>query len=194
MASLVVVTGPAIDPVSLTDAKAHLRVTNNSEDAVIGGKLKAARRWCEHHCRRGFITQTLRLRFDSFPELIRLPYGACASITSITYVDEDGVTQTLASGRYQSDLDGMPARVGPAYGYNWPATRAQMNAVAVTYVVGAATADDDVKAAVLMVLADLYENREASIIAATYAPNPAVLSLLSPHRCDILGLALSEPD
>ena len=176
----------------------HLRVTHTDEDTLIAGRIKAARRWCERYCRRGFMTQTLRLRLDEFPDdddgLIRLPFGTTASVSSITYVDFEGATQTLAADRYQTDLDTVPARIAPAYGYIWPATRCQMAAVTVTYVVGAATADDDVKAAILLVMADLYENREASIIGASYVANPAVLSLLAPHRCDLLALELSEAD
>lgn len=192
MASLAIVTAPAAEPVTSVEAKAHLRVTSSAEDTLIADRIKAARRWCERYCRRGFITQTLRLRMDAFPEMLRLPFGTTASVTSITYVDGDGTTQTLAADRYQTDLDTVPARIVPAYGYSWPATRSQLAAVTVTYVVGASAADDDVKAALLMVLADLYENREASIIAASYVANPAVQSLLAAHRCDVLGIELDE--
>lgn len=198
MASLAVVTAPTVEPVTVIEAKTHLRVTSTAEDTLIAGRIKAARRWVERYCRRGLMTQTLRLRMDEFPDdgdaVIRLPWGTATSVTSITYVDGVGTTQTLATDHYQTDLDSVPARIAPAYGYCWPVTRCQFAAVTVTYVVGSATADDDVKAALLMVLADLYENREASIIGASYIANPAVQSLLAAHRCDVLGAELDEAD
>ncbi len=197
MSSLVVVTAPTVEPVTLADAKAHLRVTSNAEDALISARIKAARRWCERYCRRGFITQTVRLRMDEFPDeddgdVIFLPWGKVASVTSITYVDTGGTTQTMDAADYITDLDNVPARVSPAYGYLWPLAREQLGSINVTYVVGASTAEDDVKAALLLVLGDLYENREASIIGASYVVNPAVEALLAPHRCDILGAELES--
>jgi len=191
MASLVVVTPPASEPLTLAQAKSHLRITSSAEDSDITGMITAARKAVERWCKRGLITQTVRLRLDAFPVVaIRLPWGRAASITSVTYVDTDGDTQTLAS--YHSDLDSLPARITPAYGESWPQTRDQLAAVSVTYVVGAAAADEDVVAAIKLLIGDMYANREASVIGVSVAENPAVRALLDPHCIDLLGLELDQ--
>lgn len=67
---------------------------------------------------------------------IRLPGGQLQSVSSITYYDDNGDLQTLASSMYQVDNQQVPGRVVPSYGNVWPTTRSQLNAVAITYTVG----------------------------------------------------------
>jgi len=190
MASLVVTTEPA-EPVTLAEARLHLRVTSTAEDTKITGLIAAARQSVERWCNRGLITQTVRLRLDAFPDgCIRLPWGKAASITGVTYVDTDGSTQTLTG--YQSDLDAVPARLAPAYNENWPQTREVLGAVNVTYVVGAASVSADIHSAMLLMIGDMYASREAVVLGTIVADNPTVAALLNPHRLDLLGLELEQ--
>lgn len=183
----VVTTEPTVEPITLAEAKTHLRVDHNDEDDYIESLIIAARQWAENETHRRFINTTLRLSIDCFPEVIRLPGGKTQSITSIVYIDTAGVSQTLSTSYYTTDTDSEPARIVQAYGYAWPAIRYDPNAVKVTYVAGygaAATAvPDGIKAAISLVVGNLYENREATISGTIIAEVPmAAKALLDPFR------------
>lgn len=169
--ALTCTTAPEQEPVSLEDAKEHLRVEGEDEDALIAMKLAAARSELEETIRRAIITQTWRLKLDAFPDGagdILLPRPPLQSVTSITYVDADGATQTLATSVYEAQADEEPARVTLKYGQNWPAVRDQPNAVTVTFEAGYGDSPEDVpaplRAWLLLRMAELYENREPTVI------------------------------
>lgn len=131
----VVYTAPAEEPITASEAKLHARFDSSSLDTEIAILIKAAREYAELELGRKIITQTLDTYFDEFPDEIRLM--PLQSVMAITYTDTNGDTQTLSASAYQVDAVGQPARIVPAYGYDWPSTRAgQLNAVKVRYVAG----------------------------------------------------------
>ena len=155
---------PATEPVTSAMAKAHLRLDTSDDDTAITRLITAARRWVEEHFWLGIVTQTWDLTLCEFPceDWIELPRARnAASITSITYVDGDGASQTLTQNTdYELDAKSRPGRVRLCYGKSWPSTRAQWNAVVVRYVVGwsDATVPAGIVSAILLVLSWLYEN------------------------------------
>lgn len=64
---LIQTSAPATEPVSLIEAKEHLRVDWDSDDALISALISAAREFAESICRRVFITQSWKLVLDGFP-------------------------------------------------------------------------------------------------------------------------------
>ena len=182
--ALVLVTPPAGEPVSLTEARAHLRVSADDEDALIAGYILAARQWVERTTQRKLATQTWDWQLDEFSPCLTPPVSPLQSVTSIQYTDPDGALQTLPSSEYQVDTGSLLARIAPAYGKAWPATRAQLHAVTVRLVIGYSTAmPEEFRHAILMLVAHWYENREAIAAPNAGAPVPlGVQSLLSPHR------------
>lgn len=184
VSNVVVTSAPAVEPVTLAEAKAHLRVEDEQDNAYIELLIKSAREHCETVTRRAFITQTLRLDLDRFPEEIRLPRPPLSSVSSVSYVDVDGATQTFTD--YTVD-DYDPARLVPAYGYSWPSTRDVNKAVSVTYVAGYGAAGSSVPApirqAMLILIAHAFEYREPVIVGQTIAEVPmSVDMLLNPYR------------
>lgn len=138
---------PPATPVSLTEAKAHLRVSDSDSDDLILGHIEAAAGFCERHTNRAFVEQTWAMKLDDFPRAygdrgryIELPKPPTLSITSITYVDADGATQTLASNQYVFHADEWQPFIAEAFGVTWPNTRCQPGAVTVTFVAGYAQA------------------------------------------------------
>lgn len=179
--TVVVYTAPATEPVSLTEAKLHLKVDGTDDDNLITALIKAARMQAEHETRRALITQTIDVYLDAFADEILLP--PITAVTAIIYVDENGTTQTLAADQYVVDIYSEPARVVPAYGVSWPATREQNNAVKLRCTAGwanAAAVPEAIKSWMLLQIGHWYANREAA--AARLDPLPFVECLLDPYR------------
>jgi uncharacterized phiE125 gp8 family phage protein len=183
-------TAPTEEPVTLAEARGHLRVpsADTTQDALLQGILiPAAREHCESWTHRRFITQTWELTLDCFPGWqIELPNAPLQSVPSITYVDAAGATQTLAGSGYQADARSEPGRLMPACGAVWPSTRGDTcNAVTITFVCGyglAAKVPRPLKSAILLTLAHLYRNREANSDFKLHDMPFGVPELLSPYR------------
>ena len=158
----------ASEPVSLSDAKANMRVTDSSEDALIGTLIAAARQMAENLLGRALITQTWRKTIDAFADAIELPYAPVIAVTSVKYLDLDGAQQTLSTNSYYLDNRSEPAWLVPAYGYVWPDTLLTANAVEVTYTAGYGVDGTAVPAAIkqwiLLAVGAMFENREAFVI------------------------------
>jgi len=169
--SLNVKTAPTVEPISLVEAKAHLRVDYTDDDTLITSQIKAVRQKAEIDTKRSFITQTLELRLDSFPcGEIKLLRPQVQSVTSVKYIDTDGVEQTWDSGDYTVDIYSLPPTIYPAYHESYPSTRRIRNAVTIEYIAGYGDAATDVPdnliAGMKMLLGHLYEHREATIQSA----------------------------
>lgn len=183
--STVVVTQPAIEPVSVADAKAHCRVVTTDDDSYIEALIAAARQYVEDNTRRKLITQTLDWRRDyGFPRgYIELPYPPLQSVTSVTYVDGDGTTQTLSTSKYSVDTNSHTPRIYPVYSESWPTCRTEPNAVTVRYVAGYGDAASDVpqglRHAIKLLVAHWYEAREPIVTGTIVAQIPmSVQSLI----------------
>jgi len=181
---------PTIEPVTLAEARVHLRIDNTSDDLLIERCITAARRFCEHWTQRQFITATWKLYLREFPSgegEIVLPRPPIGSVTSIAYIDTNGATQTLAAGNYRVTAGRTPARIEPAYDCAWPGTRDVSEAVIVTYTAGygatAASVPADLRAAILLMVTHLYEFRQPVIAGTiTKAVELSVTSLLDTFR------------
>ena len=128
---------PAVEPVSLTDLKAHLRIDHSNDDAALTALLSMGRQSVERDTGRSLITQTWVLRCDDWPQYcIELHHPPVQSVTSITYLDLAGATQTWTSSKYVVDIYSRPGLIRPAYGESWPSIRGDERGIAVTYVAG----------------------------------------------------------
>jgi uncharacterized phiE125 gp8 family phage protein len=129
-------TAPTDEPITLEDAKTHLRETGTDEDDLILSLIQAAREYVETFTSRALMPQTWYWKADRFPvcEPVWLPRPPLVSITSVSYVDETGATQTWAATTgYQlsqpSRAESAYAQLAPAYGTSIPTTRYQFDAV-----------------------------------------------------------------
>jgi uncharacterized phiE125 gp8 family phage protein len=175
-------------PVSLDEAKAHLRVDSADEDALIEALVEAAQAHVEQYTGLYLAEQTVKLRAWGFDlGASRLPAGPVSEVTSITYTDIDGTVQTLSPDLYVAILYGLSPMISPAWGQCWPAHRCFPGSVVVTVTAG--FADDEcpapIRQAILMIVGDLYANREAVVIDAsrvTMIENPTADRLLANYR------------
>src|SRR5207302_4009886 len=172
----------ATEPVSLAEAKAHLRVDFPDDDQMIAEMISTARMRVESRAYLRLITQTLALSVDRFPYAFSSPpaYGVwpyttnprmsaielpppVQSITSITYDDPSGTVQTLSPTVYDLEIDSLPALVFPQTGQVWPATTNEPDAVLITFVAGfgsAAQVPPILVHACKLLIGHYYNNRE----------------------------------
>ncbi len=185
------VVGPTEEPVTLAEAKTHLRVDHDADDTLIMGLIATARRSCEFGARRSFVTQTREMALCAWPPAsgFKLPMPPLQSVESITYLDEAGATHTVTASDYRVYTNVEPGIVALKSNTAWPsATLAVGPSITVRYVAGyglASAVPDDYKSAMLLMIGHLYENREAVITGtiATVLPM-AVASLLKNERVD----------
>ena len=117
---------PSAEPLSLAEAKLHLRVDADitEEDGLIAALIVTARQQAEHRTGRALVSQQWRLGLDQFPDdSLELPKPKLVSVQSVTYLDSNGTRQTLAGGDYEVITDELVGRLVPAFGKSWPACR-----------------------------------------------------------------------
>lgn len=142
--ALKLITPPAAEPLTVADMAAHLRCDLTDQALYIEALIKAAREAAENETARALITQTWDLTLDAFPVVsnrnpragISLPLPPLVSITSITYIDTAGITQTCVPSTYLCESSTDSAIIVPSYGQSWPATRNQLGAVTVRFACG----------------------------------------------------------
>lgn len=160
---LKLVTAPASEPVSLTEAKARLKVTTTDFDADITAMIGAARAAAENETGVALVTQTWSLYLDAFParRVITIPRPPLASVTWIKYYDADGVQQTLSSSTYYVAVGVDPGRVVLKQSQTWPTIeQGRPEAIEVRFVAGVAAASvpKEVSDAILLIVAHRFEN------------------------------------
>ena len=172
------------EALSLTEVKNQLKITATDGDASLRFFISSVRRTVELMIGKTLITSTWRVKLDSFPDQICLPMAPVQSVSSISYVDSDGVDQAFTD--FQFDEDG---RLAPAYDFDWPDTRDQFGAVTITYIAGkthAGKVDQDIKHAMLLLVGAAEVGREDIVIGAgvivSELKNHAAANLLAPHK------------
>jgi uncharacterized phiE125 gp8 family phage protein len=158
-----VIAPPSVEPVTLDEAKLHLRVDGTADDALIEALISAAREECEHLLERSLARQSLQLLLDEWPEEIRVPRPPLYSVTDIQYVGADGALAALAATDYAIDLGQEPSWILPALDTEWPALAEVANAVVVSYVAGYDPAECPplIKQWIKLRVGTLYAYREA---------------------------------
>lgn len=193
------ITEPAFEPVTLEEAKLHLRVDHTEDDLLISEYIKASRMFVEKFTARALVAQTWELVIDSFPSSeIQLPLPPLQSVESIKYDDSAGVEQTLGTTQYEVDTVSEPGWVVPVI-TGWPSgTFNGINAVRIRFVAGYASANSppidtvpsSLKSAILLQVGNFYANRESQVVGTivNQLPTGGILHLMRQYRV-ALGMA-----
>lgn len=185
------VTAPAVEPVTLAQAKAHCRVDISEDDALISALITTARVYIEGQTHRALIAQTWDFTYDGFPCPFRLPVAPVIDVPNVSYVDTSGATQTLlgspALTNFRSVLDTDTPYLVPLYNESWPDARCEPNSVTVRAICGYGTARRTVPPpltqAMLLLVAHWYEQRESVNVGNITTELPfTVEALISPYR------------
>lgn len=179
--SLVRVSEPVVEPVSLAEAKQHLRIDSdfNEDDSYVVSLITAARHWVENYVDRTLIRTQLRMKLDYFPTwdlpLPRPP--VMADTVTVQYVPSDsalGYSLTPFTN-FRTDRDSTPGIIRPQWNGTWPTCRGAENDVVISWWAGYGTTGADVpvpaRHAMLLVLSHWFRNRE-SVSDGRFAPVP----------------------
>lgn len=166
------ITPPSTEPIDLSTLKLHMRVDFADSDVLLDSYITAAREYAEETYDRALITQTWDFPMDTFPwdqQSIELPIWPLASVTSVTYYDNNNNPTVWPSTNYFVDSVSKPGRIVLGFGQGWPAvTLRPANAVVIRYVAGygadASFVPWRTKVALMMLVDHWYENN-APIIA-----------------------------
>lgn len=184
MSNLLLFSGPAVEPVTIAEAKAFLRLDTADDDALVAAAIVAARQACESFTGRALITQSWQLYLDHWPERdITLPHPPLQSVTSIKTFDADGVGATLDPATYWVDASALPGRVRRCSDAVWPSPGRDVAGIEITFVAGYGDSWNEVpqslRQGILMTIANFYEYRDALHPVSLPAP---IAALWQPYR------------
>lgn len=171
----VVTAAAGSEPLTAAEAKNHCRVDVTDDDTLITNLIVAARTVVERYTGRVLIDTTLKAYGDCFADEMVIPDPPLIAVTGVTYIDEDGVEQTLSTDVYQVSAGIEPARIWLKYNQTWPAVRVEKQAVRIAYRAGwanAAAVPQPLKQAMLLLIGAWYEHREEIITGTIVASLP----------------------
>lgn len=171
-----------MEPFSTGEALAHLRVDGDADHAYVTLLVATARARVEQDTHRALPVQSWTLALDSWAPCIELPLPPLRSVSEVRYIDTDGATQILASSAYRVDTSGEAGRIAPAFGSEWPQTRAIIGAIEIDFDAGYDVVPMPLQHAMKLLIGHWYENREQVVTGtiATSMPD-GVAALISPY-------------
>ncbi|SNS53293.1 phage conserved hypothetical protein, phiE125 gp8 family [Sphingomonas laterariae] len=180
-----------MEPVTLSEAKAHLRVFDSSEDDLIRGLIITAREWIEGYTGQLLVRGQVSQSFDRWANPLRLRAWpiAIGAQAVVSYVDPEGGDQMVASSRLSAGS--RPARLSPVLGALWPAAAPVADAITVTVNAGYAdrtAVPRSLRQAMLLLIGHWFANREAVNIGNITSDIPMTVEALAhPHRLPVIG-------
>lgn len=160
-------TPPSTTPISLIEAKAHVRVDSDDDDTVLTAFIGAAVAHLDGQgvLGRAMVTQSWSQWVSQTPGWVRLTVGPFQSLTSVEYYDTENALQTASLTDFEIRLDGDFVLIKPKADHVWPPAYIRQDAIKITYVAGFGDAATDVpqsiRQAILLMVGHWYENREA---------------------------------
>jgi len=160
-----VTTAPVNEPWTLAEVKSYLKIDDSNEDSMLNTLIKGARMVAESYLNQGLITQTVTEKLDRLGDpTIYLSVSPVLAVSSFQYANSENTTATFAATDYVVDTFSKPARLNLGYGKTWPTLYGNINDVTITYTVGYGTESSavpfQIRQAILLMVADTYENRQ----------------------------------
>ena len=206
-----VITQPTEEPITLDEAALHLKLDSIDsppeyhDAARVQWLISAAREYCEQYLGRSLAVQTLEYGSNTFGHDvngIELPMGPVLYVIGASYVNGDGLTVPLDDGtgsptnpQFELDDFSTPQRVRLPFNGTWPTARSHPGSVRIQYVAGYSTQITSptpdyplpyaLKAAILLVLGDLYDNISNSVERPLTEIPIGAKVLMSPYRLNM---------
>ncbi|KQZ01664.1 hypothetical protein ASD45_12970 [Pseudolabrys sp. Root1462] len=183
--SSILLTAPAVEPLSLAEAKAFLRVEHNDDDDVIGSLIASARIHVEAQTRRALITQGWRLTRDAWPAAGRLNVvpAPLKALTAVRVYDGGGNAASLDLQSFVVDTAGSAIAFAP-WAVAQPGRSVAGIELDITAGYGDAAGDvpEALRQAVRLLVAHWYENRGLATPGAVTVLPATVAALIAPYR------------
>ena len=186
---LILTSGPAVEPISLEDAKLHSRVDGDSEDLLIGSLLLAARLHIERNLDLALISQSWSLYLDQWPDapFVELPLAPLISINAVRLYSATDTFVTLDPALFVTDTASRRPRLARRDNQRWPLPGRPIKGIEIAFTAGFGASADDVpmpvRQAVRMLVAHWYEAREPVLLGEKSDPVPSTVSdLIAPYR------------
>ena len=187
--SLTPLAPPAQEPVSLAEAKAHLRVDIADDDALISRLITGARNQLERALNRALITQSWTWALDAWPKgyAVPLPLAPVQSVDQVRIYSADDASTILPAASFMLDGLGSPPRLIRRGAAAWPVPTRTGNGIAIDFTAGHGTQPTDVPAALriatLVLVAHWYEHRDLAASPGGPGGLPAMVrDLIDPYR------------
>ncbi len=186
MTAPTLVTPATEAPVSLAEAKLHLKLDGTDDDALVEALIEAASAACRAHTGRELVEQTWRLALDEAPgEILTLPRPPLVAVTGIVAYDDADAPTTMALSGVFVDAASIPGRVILRRGARWPTLGRVANGLEITFVAGygprASSVPAPLRQGILALIAERYEHREP-IRGEDPALPATVRALWQPYR------------
>ena len=186
-----VITPASTYPVSLTEAKSHLKVDTTADDTYITSIIKAATQLSEEYTNRFFIDTEIEQYASSFVELKTLFKSKVSAITNVKYYDNNNTLQVLSATVYNTQLNYEPSQIQLAENQSFPSITKRNDAVRAKYTVGYGSSASDVpeiiKQAILLTIGNFYQNRNSVVIGRIATELPMnVKWLLDTYKVQIV--------
>ena len=154
--------------VSLSEAKTHLRILHTDDDTYITSLIKAAQLTAEYYCNTDFTSCNWTYTCDLWNQTQKLPHGQWFKILNIKYYDDNGVQQTWAATEYDVDIGTIPNRITLKQNKTYPSLRDGVANITISLVSTGENYNNNytevAKQAVLIMLTDMYENRQSVVV------------------------------
>lgn len=186
--SLVLTSGPASEPITVDEAKTHVRIDGTDEDALITSLIMTSRLHVETALGLALMTQSWTLFRDAWPRdgIVELPLSPLQAVTAVRTLGSDETPTVVDAASYVVDIAGKPPRIVPN-GIDWPRPGKVVNGIEIEFTAGYGPNITDVPApirqALLMLVAHWYEHRDPIEIGSPSVAIPSAVSrLLKPYR------------
>jgi uncharacterized phiE125 gp8 family phage protein len=183
-------SGPAVEPVSLAHAKSWLRIDGADEDDLLISLILSARLTLEAHTRRRFLTQSWRMFLDDWPKSgsaaiapVAIPSAPFQAVSAIRVYDDANAANILASGSYSAPAANDLARV--TFLTTPPSPVRSTDGIEIDIVAGYGDHPEEtpepLRCAILMLVAQWHENRGDAQTTTSAIP-ASVEALVNPFR------------
>lgn len=187
--ALVLTSAPSVEPVTLDEVKAHLRVDGAEDDAALTALIPAARIFIERALGRALLTQGWSLTLDAWPDgpFLVLPIGPVQAVSLVTTYAADDTGTAFAAAHTFLDVASDPPRLVLRGSQPWPAPGRRANGIEIALTAGygdtGADVPDPLRHALLLLIAHWFERREPVVLDGAPAEVPAtVAGLLTAYR------------
>lgn len=189
MHKTVLVDAPAVEPITLVEAKAHLNIVGSSRDTYIDSLRMATRKGIERYLKRALITQTWKVYYDHWSHCLKIPYPTLQQVEAVTYKDTNGDDQVLDESTYYWVVNNEdPGMIVRKYSVSYPELQyGRPDAIEIQFIAGygdaASDVPEDIRHAQKIWLTDLFEHRGEVVIGSTPKRIPShIANLIHDYR------------